>query len=285
MSMASPATQAMNRHTRTIAAAIMAPTAIAAVLWLPSPLLAALIAALMMIGLWEWTLLVGLKQHASRLAYLAANAGLMAALAWSAGRGMFPLKLISLLGVAWWLLAAAWLARFEWGSQSRLRVRAIKLFAGSLSVVPAWCALSWLHASSPNGPAWTLFALLVVWGADTGAYLVGVRFGRHKLAPRISPGKSWEGFWGGLALTQVLAAVAWPVMGLKLTDWPTLALVTLLAALASVLGDLFESLLKRHACIKDSSDLIPGHGGVLDRLDSLLAALPVFVVAKLWLGL
>jgi phosphatidate cytidylyltransferase len=276
---------AIGRHTRTIAALVMAPTAIAAVLWLPSPILAALIAAVMMVGLWEWTLLAGLKQHTSRLAYLAANAGLMAALAWSAGRGMFPLKLVSLLGVAWWFLALGWLARFEWGSDHSPRTCTLKLVAGSLCVIPAWCALGWLHASSLNGPVWTLYALLVVWGADTGAYLVGVRYGRHKLAPRISPGKSWEGFWGGLGLTFLLSAVAWPALGLKAGAWPSLALLTLLAALASVLGDLFESLLKRHACIKDSSDLIPGHGGVLDRLDSLLAALPVFVVAKYWLGL
>ena len=288
--MAPPGAQTLSRHTRTIAALVMAPAAIAAVLWLPSPILAALVATVMMIGLWEWTLLVGLKQHTSRLAYLAANAGLMAALAWSAGRGTFPfnyvpLKLVSLLGVGWWLLALCWLSRFEWARNDSTFARVVKLVAGSLSVIPAWCALVWLHASSPQGPAWALFALLVVWAADSGAYFVGVRYGRRKLAPRISPGKSWEGFWGGLGLSLTLSVAAWPFLGLTLADWPALALVTLLAALASVLGDLFESLLKRHAGIKDSSDLIPGHGGVLDRLDSLLAALPVFVVVKLWLGL
>ena len=280
----------MNRQTRLIAALVMAPVAIAAVLLLPTPLLAALIAAVLMVALWEWTLLAGLKHHSSRVAYLAGNAGLMAALAWSAGRGTFPinfflLKLVSLLGAGWWLLALAWLSRFELACKDTPTTRAIKLFAGTSSVVPAWCALSWLHASSANGPAWTLFALGVVWAADTGAYAVGVRYGRHKLARRISPGKSWEGFWGGLGLSLLLSALVWPALGLKPSDWPALAMLTLLAALASVLGDLFESLLKRHAGIKDSSDLIPGHGGVLDRLDSMLAALPVFVVAKLWLGL
>jgi phosphatidate cytidylyltransferase len=280
----------MSRHTRVIAALVMAPTAIAAVLWLPSPILAALIAAVMMIGLWEWTLLAELKQHTSRLAYLAVNAGLMAALAWSAGRGTFPfnyvpLKLVSLLGAGWWLLALAWIANFNWAQKHSPRTQAIKLVAGSLSVVPAWCALGWLHAGSQGGPAWTLYALGVVWAADSGAYFIGVRYGRRKLAPRISPGKSWEGFWGGLGFSLLLSVVAWPTLGLTWGAWPALALLTLLAALASVLGDLFESLLKRHAGIKDSSDLIPGHGGVLDRLDSLLAALPVFVVAKYWLGL
>ncbi len=280
----------MSRRTRVLAAAVMAPTAIAAVLWLPSPLLAAFVAALMMVALWEWTPLAGLQQTSARMAYLAANAGLMAALAWSAGRGTYPtnyflLKLVSLIGVGWWLLALAWLRAFEFGRDGGAPARAIKLLAGTLSVVPAWSALGWLHSSPDRGPAWALYALGVVWAADSGAYFVGVRFGRRKLAPRISPGKSWEGFWGGMGFCLVLAAVAWPALGIAPHDWPLLALITLLTALASVLGDLFESLLKRHAGIKDSSDLIPGHGGVLDRLDSVLAALPVFVIAKLWLGL
>jgi len=280
----------MSRRTRVLAAAVMAPTAIAAVLWLPSPLLAAFVAALMMVALWEWTPLAGLQQTSARMAYLAANAGLMAALAWSTGRGTYPtnyflLKLVSLIGVGWWLVALAWLRVFEFGRAGGAPIRAIKLLAGTLCVVPAWSALGWLHSSPDRGPAWALFALGVVWAADSGAYFVGVRFGRRKLAPRISPGKSWEGFWGGMGSCLVLAAVAWPALGIAPHDWPLLALVTLLAALASVLGDLFESLLKRHAGIKDSSDLIPGHGGVLDRLDSVLAALPVFVIAKLWLGL
>ncbi|MBC7657234.1 MAG: phosphatidate cytidylyltransferase, partial [Frankiaceae bacterium] len=157
--------------------------------------------------------------------------------------------------------------------------------AGSLSVIPAWAALCWLHMTGANGPDWALYALLIVWLADTGAYFVGVRFGKHKLAPRISPGKSWEGFAGGLLATTLLAVGALPVLGLAWNLLPSLLLLTLVATLFSVAGDLFESLLKRHAGAKDSSHLIPGHGGVLDRLDSLLAALPIFAVGKFWLGL
>ena len=273
------------RSTRIAAAAVMAPLVILGVLYLPSHLLAAAIGGLMMLGLWEWTLLAGLRERIPRAAYLLGNALLMAALAWGAGPNLFTLKLVSVLGVAWWLLVLLWLMRFNFASGDSVWSRALKLFAGSASVIPAWSAICWLHASQPNGPAWTLFALLVVWGADTGAYFVGVRYGKHKLAPRISPGKSWEGFFGGLFTTLLLAAAALNLLGLQWSSLWDLMLLTVITSLFSVAGDLFESLLKRHAGAKDSSDLIPGHGGMLDRVDSLLAALPVFVVGKVWLGL
>jgi phosphatidate cytidylyltransferase len=273
------------RSTRIIAAAVMAPLVILGVLYLPSHLLAAAVGGLMMLGLWEWTLLAGLSEKIPRAAYLLGNALLMAALSWGAGPNLFTLKLISVLGVAWWLLVLLWLMRFNFASGDSAWSRALKLFAGSACVIPAWSAICWLHASQPKGPGWTLFALLVVWGADTGAYFVGVRYGKHKMAPRISPGKSWEGFFGGLFTTLLLAVAALSLLGLQWSSLWELMLLTVITALFSVAGDLFESLLKRHAGAKDSSDLIPGHGGMLDRVDSLLAALPVFVVGKVWLGL
>ena len=275
----------MSRRARVTTALVMAPAAIAAVLLLPTPLLAALIAGLMMLGLWEWTLLSGTRAPTARAAYLAANVAMMTALAWAAGSGMAVLPMAANVGVGWWLLVLVWLARFDFANVDTFGARVLKLAAGSLSVIPAWAALCWLHMTGSNGPAWALYALLIVWLADTGAYFVGVRFGKHKLAPRISPGKSWEGFAGGLLAATLLAVAALPVLGLDWNLLPSLLLLTVVAALFSVAGDLFESLLKRHAGAKDSSHLIPGHGGVLDRLDSLLAALPIFAVGKFWLGL
>ena len=275
----------MSRRARVTTALVMAPVAIGAVLLLPTPLLAALIAGLMMLGLWEWTLLSGTTAPTARAAYLAANVAMMTALAWAAGSGLAVLQTASYVGVGWWLLVLAWLSRFHFASVDSLGSRMLKLVAGSLSVIPAWAALCWLHITVPTGHAWALYALLIVWLADSGAYFVGVRFGKHKLAPRISPGKSWEGFAGGLAATGLLTVAGLPVLGLDWNQLPTLLLLTVIAALFSVAGDLFESLLKRHAGAKDSSHLIPGHGGVLDRLDSLLAALPIFAVGKHWLGL
>jgi len=273
------------RATRVIAALLMAPAAILSVLYLPTPLLAVLVAAVMMIGLWEWALLSGLKDMLPRACYLIANAVMMVALVWAAGPGLYTLKLVSVIGAAWWLVALLWLRNFQFAASDSAGSRALKLLAGSLSVIPAWSALCWLHSSDSLGPRWSLFAVAIVWAADTGAYFVGVRFGKHKLAPRISPGKSWEGLYGGMAATLLFALAARSMLHVGWPMLPLLLLLTLITGLISVAGDLFESLLKRHAGIKDSSDLIPGHGGVLDRLDSLLAALPVFLVAKMWLGL
>ena len=274
----------MSGRTRVIAAAVMAPAAILSVLFLPSHFLAALVAGVLMLGLWEWSLLAGLRDRVPRALTLVANASLMAMLAWGAGAGLFTLKLVSLLGVLWWLLVLLWLMKFDFASGAAAWMRALKLLAGSLCVIPAWAALSWLHSSQPNGPRWALFALMIVWAADSGAYFTGVRFGKHKMAPRISPGKSWEGFAGGLVAACLLSLVALPLLGLAWDSLPGLMLLTAVTFLFSVAGDLFESLLKRHVGAKDSGDLIPGHGGILDRIDGLIAALPVFALGKAWLG-
>jgi phosphatidate cytidylyltransferase len=272
-------------RTRILTGLVLAPAAVAAVLWLPTPWLALVAAVLLLAGLWEWTRLTGLSDAMPRLGYVSANALMIAALAWAAGPNLFALKAAALLGVAWWVLALAWLWRFEFGQADRNRFRMLKLLAGSLAAVPAWAALVWLHQLPGHGPRWALFAVMLVWAADTGAYFVGKRLGKRKLAPRISPNKSWEGFWGGLAGASLVAVVGVKLLGLGWSDLPALVLLTLIAAMMSVAGDLFESLLKRHSGHKDSGHLIPGHGGMLDRLDSLLAALPVFMVGKQWLGL
>ena len=270
---------------RIITGLILAPLAIACVLWLPTPWLGLVAAVLVLAGLWEWTRLTGLTDTPLRMAYIGANALVMASLAWAAGPNLFALKAAALVGVGWWLLALVWLWRFEFGKTDRNRYRMLKLLAGSLAAVPAWAALVWLHQIPEHGPRWALFAVMLVWAADTGAYFVGRRMGKHKLAPSISPNKSWEGFWGGLAGASLVAVFAVKLLGLGWDDLPVLVFLTIVAAMMSVAGDLFESLLKRHSGHKDSGRLLPGHGGMLDRLDSLLAALPVFMVGKLWLGL
>ncbi|MEO8001839.1 MAG: phosphatidate cytidylyltransferase [Arenimonas sp.] len=273
------------RKTRIIAALLMAPVAIGGVYFLPTPYLAAAVAAVLLVGLWEWSALSGLTEKIPRSLYVAGNALMMLALAWGSGGGLFGLKLISLIGAIWWLFVCVWLWRFEFAKADTSLNRSIKLLSGSLCVIPAWCALSWLHGSSSVGPRWALFALAIAWAADSGAYFAGVRYGKTKLAPRISPGKSWEGVIGGVVAILFLAIAATPLLGLFWSELGWLLLLTLVTMIFSVIGDLFESLMKRHSGYKDSSDLIPGHGGLMDRLDSLLAVLPIFVIGKSWLDL
>lgn len=271
---------------RIVTAALLGPTAIAAVLWLPTPILAALLAIVFLLGMWEWTRLVGVGTLLHRIAVLTAGAGLMAALAWSARPGgLFPFQLAILVGVGWWLLACAWLRHFDFQRAPTPTARMLKLAAGLLAMLPAWAALVLLHAGGEFGPRWALLALFLVWAADTGAYFAGIRYGTTRLAPRISPGKTWAGVWGGTATSLAVALLAAPLLGLGWAQLPALLLLAAATVAASIVGDLFESLLKRHSGCKDSGHLIPGHGGVLDRIDSLLAALPVFALGKIWLGL
>jgi phosphatidate cytidylyltransferase len=275
----------MSRRQRVTTALLLAPLPIAAVLWLPTPWLAAAVAIVLLAGLWEWTSFAGIEDTLPRTLFLTANALLLVALVWGGGPSLFTLKLASLIGVLWWAVVLLWLSRPSFGTGDTQAARGLKLLAASLCVVPAWCALGWLHAEDPLGPRWTLFAIALCWAADSGAYFAGSKFGKRKLAPSISPGKTWEGVWGGLATAALLAVAALPLLGLGWGSLPALMLLTVVTAGISVVGDLFESLMKRHSGVKDSGDLFPGHGGVMDRIDSLLAALPVFVVGKAWLGL
>jgi phosphatidate cytidylyltransferase len=275
-------------RTRLLAALVMAPLAIAAVLLLPTPWMAALSAAAFLIGLWEWLKLTDIEDPIARGVLLVVNLLLMVALVWASrsntGGSLVLLQIMVMIGVGWWCLAALWLRHYDFASDHDSHARIFKLAAATLSVIPAWCALALIHASQPNGNRWLLLALAIVWAADSGAYFAGRKFGKVKLSPRISPNKTVEGMIGGVVAGMILALVAAPFAGASMKELPYVAIVALWTILFSVVGDLFESLLKRHVGVKDSSHLIPGHGGVLDRIDSILAALPVFALGKLLFG-
>jgi len=280
-------------RTRVLAALVMAPVAIAAVLLLPTPWMVAAAAVVFLGGLWEWLRLAGVEDEVARGSLLVANLLLILALVWASTHdptgSLVLLKLFSVAAVIGWLLVALWLRYPAFGARQDARARVIKMTAGTLVIVPAWCALALIHAGEPHGHRWLLLALAVVWAADTGAYFTGRRFGGRfsrgrRLAPQISPNKTIEGLAGGLLLAVLVGVAAAPLAGASMDQLPLVGLVAFLAAIFSVIGDLFESLLKRQAGAKDSGNLIPGHGGLLDRIDGVLAALPVFAVGQIWLG-
>ena len=285
-------------RTRMISAFVMGPSVILAVLFLPTSWLAMVAALLFLGGLWEWFKLSGVEDTLTRLLLVALHLLVMVALAWgshTAQGGTYALfEAVIVIGCVWWVLSLLWLANYDFGSHHEGWSRAIKMLAGTLAVIPAWCALVTLHGTPqgsvdhgliPKGHVWLLVALMTVWAADTGAYFAGRAFGKHKLAPRISPNKTIEGLVGGLVLAVIVGMAVASFTGIPITSLPAVALLCAVTVLFSAVGDLFESLLKRHAGAKDSSDLIPGHGGILDRADSVLAALPVFALVKGLLGL
>ena len=178
-------------RTRVIAALILAPLAIAAILLLPTPWMVALAAVVFLAGLWEWFRLADIEDTLARTALLVVNMALMVAIVWgsrtSHGFNYVLLQLMTVLGVVWWLLAMLWLKHYDFASDHTGNARVYKLAAGTLAIVPAWCALGVLHGSDPDGHRWLFIALATVWAADSGAYFAGRHFGKRKLSPRISP--------------------------------------------------------------------------------------------------
>ena len=284
---------------RVITALIMAPVAIAAILLLPTRWFAAVSALVFLMGLWEWLKLAEIDDTLSRTLLLIANLLLMVLLIWasrsSAGPSPVLFQIVVLAGAAWWLVSLLWLRFFNFASDHETYARVFKLAAGTLAIIPAWCALCLIHSDNFNellprtgmqaGHLWLLVALTIVWAADSGAYFAGRHFGgrlfgSRRLAPRISPNKTLEGLLGGLLAGVAVGLLFTTFTGLTFAQAPAFIIVALATVLFSVVGDLFESLLKRHVGAKDSGSLIPGHGGILDRLDGVLAALPIFALGK-----
>lgn len=243
---------------------------------LPAAAALGVLGVFVIIAVWEWSGFLSLESVASRVAYVAFLAGVTIAVPW-----LYPdrLPLLPLMAIAlvWWFCAFVWVMRYP--TEIRRDVGAV---CGLLVIVPAWIGLVALFALAERGAAFVLFVLAIVWAADIGAYFVGRRMGRHKLAPSVSPGKTWEGFAGGLVAAAAAAAGGAVWFGL---DPATLIPVGIAVAAISVVGDLTVSMFKRNAGLKDSGNLFPGHGGVLDRVDSVTAAVPLFVFALTWLGL
>lgn len=231
------------------------------------------VAAIILLGAWEWANLAGLSSVASRLAYTSLAAALMALLNYYSPEAMFADFLW--VSVLFWVVAAFWVARYP--AVNGWQAGWQRALIGLLVLDSSWMALVSLQ-QQPQGSVLLLMLLLLVWGADIGAYFAGKTWGRAKLAPNVSPGKTRAGLWGGLASCGIISLCFVFYLELDLLTGVYLLLIAMLAGVASVLGDLFESMLKRHRGIKDSSRLLPGHGGVLDRIDSINSAAPVFVL-------
>jgi phosphatidate cytidylyltransferase len=271
---------------RIITGVVLALSVIAAVSWLPLAPLAMLLGAVVAIAAWEWSRLMGLTVIWGRLLCpLVAVLGMLALYLYCDLGGEPQLERVQpLLGLAclWWAIALLWVRGFPasanlWGNGVMLSL------IGLLVLLPPWLSVVYL-LNYDNGRLILLAMVVVVAGADIGAYFAGKAWGRRKLAIAVSPGKSWEGFWGGQAACLGLALLAGLLVGVPRLSLPGLIAIVACTALASVLGDLVESMVKRHRGVKDSGILLPGHGGFLDRIDGITAAAPVFALGLVLAG-
>ncbi len=264
---------------RLLTALILIPLVVWAVLGLSTSVLGLILALFVLLGSWEWARLIGLHSPIVRSAYVAFIAMLLylSKFLLATSENFIFASLVA--AGLWWLIGTVWVFLYRGETGLKPVDTQFGLFVGVIVLIPTWLAMTYIHAFSENGPAMLLFVMVLIWAADSGAYFAGRKFGKHKLAPQVSPGKTIEGVVGGL-----LAAALFSVIGATSFDLPVLGgisfvLLSVIVVLLSVIGDLFESLFKRRAGVKDSGQLLPGHGGVLDRIDSLTAAAPIFALA------
>ncbi|HEY0289508.1 MAG TPA: phosphatidate cytidylyltransferase [Pseudomonas sp.] len=260
---------------RIITALILLPIALCGFFLLEDGSFALFIGVVVTLGAWEWARLAGFEAQSARILYSVFVAVLLFFLYLLPG--LAPWVLVAAL--LWWLVAT-WLVLTYPDSSEHWSSVLCKLVIGLLILLPAWQGLILIKQWQLGN--WLILSVMVlVWGADIGAYFSGKAFGKRKLAPKVSPGKSWEGLYGGLVVSLLITAVVGIFRSWSASQFFFALIGAAIVVLISVVGDLTESMFKRKSGIKDSSNLLPGHGGVLDRIDSLTAAIPIFALL-LW---
>jgi phosphatidate cytidylyltransferase len=291
---------------RITTALILAPLALAAIFLLPLQWYALAIAGVFILATKEWAVLVDKNNSKLPNALIVGFSLILGASLlvippdvrniWQVSNGEIMLvpmvRGVLIVGAVWWLICTALVASYPNSAKAWTKNTLVKVVIGLLTLVPFFWAMlalrSYDYAHDQTSGAWlVMLVMFLVWGADSGAYFTGKKFGKNKLAPKVSPGKTREGFFGGVVVSMLIALIAAVVMTVSPSgELDSSKLVIILftcfvTSISSTLGDLNESMFKREAGVKDSGTLLPGHGGILDRIDSLTAALPVFAVIYL----
>lgn len=267
---------------RIITAIILAPLVLAGIIYLSPQNFAFATALVIALGAWEWAELAALS-FIQKLIYV------LVLLCGCYGVAIADSEIQTLV-LYWalfvWIVMLVWVIGYPdsgryWGGSLQ------RAFLGLAILIPAWLSLTLLKLQDTNGAS-ILLIMLIIWGADVGAYFSGRAWGNRKLAPKVSPGKTWAGVYGGVALALVVCWLFSSIIGFmrfgQVNHWLVFGLVAIITATVSILGDLTVSMMKRHRGVKDSGKLLPGHGGVMDRIDSVVAGLPIFTLLMNNLG-
>lgn len=272
-------------YTRILTAIILITVVVTGVLFLPTFWVGLLLATALLSGIREWVRLAGFAQRSSHLVVLYISTIIMLAILWLIINNLVPMLTILTIAALWWFTVSWRIWQIE--KTGNLIIKKDKsifvAIGGILILFVTWSSMVWLHQQA-HGPWLLLFFFVLVWTADTGAYFAGRRWGNQRLAPILSPNKTLAGMYGAFVGAAIWGGLLAILYGNNITDQAALMLLCIFTVAISIVGDLYESLLKRERCLKDSGAMLPGHGGVLDRIDSLTSAAPIFVLGLTLLG-
>ncbi len=293
---------------RIITALILLPIVLFAIYFLSLKSFSLLVAIIILIGSWEWSGFINKITLLQRYFYVLMTFALMVLIylyslpleywngwlmpegfmEWLQIRDLAQISII--LACIWWVLALVLVIIFPRVSQSLVKNLFLMAAVGWLVLIPTWVALTGLRSIGMlmdfyRGSNLLLFSLCLVWAADTGAFIAGKAFGKHKLAAHVSPKKTWEGVLGGVMLSTLVVIAAVNILAIPESQIPGLILIACIIVAFSVIGDLTESIFKRLAAVKDSGNILPGHGGILDRIDGLTASIPLCLLGFAVLGI
>ncbi len=264
---------------------VLFPFTLYCILFLSNDFFALVMGGVILIAAYEWAGLAGFPTPLTKMAFVA----IVATILYSFWLINFLLSsdLMNLIAAVFWFFNAILVFKYPQSAFLWKDKPAISAIMGIILLLLTWYALISIHAieglqfaqQTIKGPYIMLFCMMLIWAADTGAYFSGRRFGRKKLALKISPGKSWEGVYGGLILSVSVASICTMIYQGSFQDYANIMIITFATVIFSVLGDLMESMFKRQAGVKDSGKILPGHGGMLDRIDGVIAAVPIFFIA------
>jgi len=264
---------------RLLTAFLIGPLILWAIYALPAIYFIAFAFVLVSVGAWEWSAFIT-EKLSTRVIFSAVNILLFAAIFISDNSDIN--LLIIMASLLWWIVSIPLLLSFPFSKDNVIHTKFVTAVIGTVLLLATFVAMVTIRQDRDYGSAYILYLILLIWFADSGAYFAGRALGKNKLLPTVSPGKTWEGVIGALVVTTIVSVVALNLLQIPSSQSLLFIVVTLITVIYSVIGDLSESMFKRMANIKDSGHIIPGHGGVLDRIDSMMSGFPIFF-AGLWL--
>lgn len=264
---------------RLLTAFLMGPIVLWGIFSLPEFWFSFAAVILVTIGAWEWAAFAGLTKSLERSFFVLFNVILFVAVLYIQNKSINHAIIYS--SVAWWLISIPLLLAFPFRDTNILNLKFTKGFVGALLLLATLISMVLIRSNPKFGPEFVLYIILMIWFADSGAYFAGRALGKNKLIPNVSPGKTWEGVIGALVVTVAASIAAIDILNIPSSESVFFVLITFVTVVYSIVGDLSESMFKRMSDIKDSGHILPGHGGILDRIDSLMSALPIFFIGLL----